>query len=255
MIIYSSRWPAVVSTDPDSLTHCRIKTLHVKGGPREVWDMHVSFVGETNRAWVDENRLKPFAGLEDLKEEGMKLVGHIKDKVERNAKKPLIQAYCPKSSIRLKWEASALSAEDLIPVDPDERLTKMQEMNERISRETKAQKRKRTETTEGESQDEDGSMPAAKRAKGTLRSMVEKEAEMASALVSNEPLNTKVITGLYLYTAGKREQLVCSSFNYALFPMEILIEIFHPHQCNIANHQFCPWFSIYCSLDEGWNGL
>ena len=50
---------------------------------------------------------------------------------------------------------------------------------------------------------------AAKRAKGTLRSMVEKDAEMASILVSSEPLNVKVITGIYLYTAGKREQLVC----------------------------------------------
>ena len=36
----------------------------------------------------------------------------------------------------------------------------------------------------------------------------EKEAEIASALVASEPLNTKVITGIYLYTAGKREHLV-----------------------------------------------
>ena len=170
--------------------------------------MHVSFVGETNRAWVDENHLKPFAGLASFKEERERLVGNIKDKVERNAKKPLIQAYCPKSSIRSKWEASALGAEELVPVHPDERLAEMQEMNKRISREMQAQKRKRAETTEGESQDEDGGMPAAKRAKGTMRSMVEKEAEMASILVSSEPLNIKVITGLYLYTAGKREQLV-----------------------------------------------
>ena len=203
------RWPAVVSTDPDSLTHCRIKTLNVKAGPRDIWDMHVSFVGETNRAWVDENRIKPFAGLESFTEERQRLVGNIKDKVERNAKKPLIQAYCPKSSIRPKWEASALGAEELMSVHPDERLAKMQEMNKRISKEMQAQKRKRTETTEGESQDEEGGMPAAKRAKGTMRSMVEKEAEMASILVSSEPLNIKVITGIYLYTAGKREQLVC----------------------------------------------
>ena len=53
--------------------------------------MHVSFVGETNRAWVDENRLKPFSGLENFKEERERLVGNIKDKVDRNAKKPLIQ--------------------------------------------------------------------------------------------------------------------------------------------------------------------
>ena len=204
-----SRWPAVVSTDPDSLTHCRIKTLNVKGGPRDVWDMHVSFVGETNRAWVDENHLKPFADLESFKEERERLVGNIKDKVERNSKKQLIQAYCPKSSIRPKWEASALGAEDLMNAQPYERLEKMQEMNKRISREMQAQKRKRTETTEAESQDEEGGIPAVKRAKGTVRSMVEKEAEMASILVSSEPLNVKVITGTYLYTAGKRELLVC----------------------------------------------
>ena len=218
---FFSRWPAVVSTDPASLTHCRIKTLNVKGGPRDIWDMHVSFVGETNRAWVDENHLKPFADLESFKEERQRLVGNIKDKVERNAKKPLIQAYCPKSNIRPKWEASALGAEELTHVQPYERLEKMQEMNKRISRDMQAQKRKRTETTEGESQDEEGGVPAVKRAKGTVRSMEEKEAEMASILVSNEPLNVKVITGIYLYTAGKREQLVCV-MNIKIIPSTLL---------------------------------
>ena len=58
----------------------------MKGGPRDIWDMHVSFVGETNRAWIDENHLKPFAGLASFKEERERLVGNIKDKVERNAK-------------------------------------------------------------------------------------------------------------------------------------------------------------------------
>ena len=183
--------------------------------------MHVSFVGETNRAWVDENRIKPFADLESFKEERQRLVGNIKDKVERNAKKPLIQAYIPKSSIRPKWEASALGAEELMTVEPYERLEKMQEMNKRISREMQAQKRKRTETTEAESQDEDGGVPAAKRAKGTVRSMMEKEAEMASILVSSEPLNVKVITGIYLYTAGKREQLVCPKNLRSSTPLSI----------------------------------
>ena len=170
--------------------------------------MHVSFVGETNRAWVDENRLKPFSGLENFKEERERLVGNIKDKVDRNAKKPLIQAYCPKSNIRPKWEASAVGAEELMLVLPDERLEKMQEMNKRISKEMQAQKRKRTETTEGDSQDEEGGLPAARRAKGAVMSIAEKEAEIASVLVASEPLNTKVITGIYLYTAGKREHLV-----------------------------------------------
>ena len=181
--------------------------------------MHVSFVGETNRAWVDENRLKPFSGLENFKEERERLVGNIKDKVERNAKKPLIQAYCPKSNIRPKWEASALGAEELMLVLPDERLEKMQEMNKRISKEMQAQKRKRTETTEGDSQDEEGGLPAAKRAKGAVMSVAEKEAEIASALVASEPLNTKVITGIYLYTAGKREHLV---YFFMPFPSKTL---------------------------------
>ena len=88
-----------------------------------------------------------------------------------------------------------------------------------ISKEMQAKKRKRTETTEGDSQDEEGGLPAAKRAKGAVMSVAEKEAEIASALVASEPLNTKVITGIYLYTAGKREHLV---YFFMPFPSKTL---------------------------------